>query len=186
VREALIFPYREGTAFVQALHDQGGFARVDAAFASPPTATAQIYHPERYFEGIAPVPVTVTAAPGDDWGDARIYTVGEFDLRELLQPLGAATATRVGTGWAGGQVRAWDRDGATAAAVVLAFDTAADASEACEALPAWWVAVADGTPEADGVMRGDREDAMAWACGETEVRFSIAPDTATATHLAHG
>src|SRR5580658_3006108 len=50
LRRTLMFPYDEGEKFQQAvfLHDgMTAFARV---FRDPPTSTAQIEHPERYFE----------------------------------------------------------------------------------------------------------------------------------------
>jgi hypothetical protein len=182
IREALAFPYREGAAFAQALHEQGGFAALDAAYADPPTSTAQIYHPKRYFDRRGPVPVTVSETPGAGWEAPRNYELGEFDLRELMQPLGSATATAVGTGWAGGRVRAWQRGADIAAAVGFVFDTPQDADEACSAVPRWFSVVADSHVTEPGLMTGDG-DWMSWSCTDAEVRFGIAPDRETATAL---
>jgi hypothetical protein len=183
IREALTFPYREGATFVQALYERGGFAAVDDAFAEPPSSTAQIYHPQRYFDGLAPVAVALPDTPGGGWEGPRTYSFGEFDLRELMAPLGSQTATTVGTGWAGGEVRAWQRDAATAVAVGFAFDTQQDADEACEAMPRWFSAVADATHTEPGLMSGDG-DWMAWTCTALEVRFAVAPDGRLAQELA--
>ena len=41
-------PYSDGPAFVNRLHERGGWAAVDAAYADPPTSSAQVIHPDRY------------------------------------------------------------------------------------------------------------------------------------------
>jgi len=41
-------PYSDGPAFVDDLHERGGWDAVDRAYEDPPTSTAQIIHPERY------------------------------------------------------------------------------------------------------------------------------------------
>ena len=59
-----------------------------------------------------------------------------------MVPLGDQRAELIGTGWDGGRLRTWSRDGATALAVSLAFDRPADAGEACEGIPDWYATVA--------------------------------------------
>lgn len=44
-----LFPYELGSTFVGALHDAGGSATIDAAFANPPTSTLQILDPDGHF-----------------------------------------------------------------------------------------------------------------------------------------
>jgi hypothetical protein len=188
VREAVFFPYTEGVRFVTALLDAGGWTRVDAALAEPPTATAHIYHPERYLAGEQPLAVTVTATPGVGWQDAATYTFGEFDVRELLVGLGADVASAVGSGWAGGEVRAWQRGGDDAVALRLAFRDEAAGRRGCAELPRWYAEVARGTAPAGtdtatGVLASER-DWFAWTCTATEVQVAVAPDRATATRLA--
>ena len=41
-------PYSDGPAFVHRLRERGGWAAVDAAYADPPTSSAQVIHPDRY------------------------------------------------------------------------------------------------------------------------------------------
>ncbi|WP_251341709.1 Hvo_1808 family surface protein [Haloplanus halophilus] len=41
-------PYSDGPAFVHRLRQRGGWAAVNAAYANPPTSSAQVIHPERY------------------------------------------------------------------------------------------------------------------------------------------
>jgi hypothetical protein len=182
VRESVLFPYRAGPLFVRTLLETGGFEAVDAAFEDLPTSTAEILDPERYLAGWTPEEVDVTADPGAGWVAGSAYEFGAFDLRELLQPLGNRAVTVAG-GWAGGTVRHWlDGDG-DAVALALRFEDAGTASEACDALPAWYAAVADGVPDEGSTMQGDR-DWLAWTCTELEVRAGLAPDTATAAALA--
>jgi hypothetical protein len=178
LRESLFFPYTAGTRFAAALPDIG------AAFMRPPTTTEQILHPERYTAGEGAKAVTAPATLGADWAPARQYTFGEFDVAELVVALGPGTAAAVGAGWGGGEVTSFERAGDTAVGVALVFDTAGDAAEACEAVPAWYRAVAAGQDtETPNVLRGDR-DWLAWSCPGAEVRFGVAPDPETAQRLA--
>ncbi len=55
LRETLLFPYQEGTAWTRALYGHGGWAQVSKAFTQLPQSTEQILHPEKYFAGEAPV-----------------------------------------------------------------------------------------------------------------------------------
>lgn len=49
LREQLVFPYRDGTQFVQWAYAAKGWAGVNALFADPPVSSAQILHPEQYY-----------------------------------------------------------------------------------------------------------------------------------------
>lgn len=194
VRASLAFPYVEGAAFVGRLLEDGGFARIDAAYAAPPTTTEQILHPERYVAGEVAVPIEVTSDAGVGWTQTTTAELGEFDLRQLLVSLGRRRAADVANGWGGGQVVAWhpaasstvmSSDATAAVAAALTFDTPADAAQACTALPEWYAAVASGISTATtGLYQGDR-DLLAVACDELEVRLGIAPDAATAQRLAN-
>ena len=57
LRETLLFPYQEGTAWTRALYKQGGWQQVSKAFNELPQSTEQILHPEKYFAREAPVKV---------------------------------------------------------------------------------------------------------------------------------
>jgi hypothetical protein len=56
-----LFPYELGSTFVGALHDSGGSATIDAAFAKPPTSTLQILDPDGHF--VQRVDAAKVAAP---------------------------------------------------------------------------------------------------------------------------
>jgi hypothetical protein len=105
LRVELIFPYVEGLRFVQSLHRAGGFAAVDSAFREPPQSTEQILHPDKYVAREAPTVVDLpdlAAALGEGWRQTAINTLGELDLRILVeQNSDRQTAERAAAGWAG-------------------------------------------------------------------------------------
>jgi uncharacterized iron-regulated protein len=104
----------QGTRYVRALHERGGWTRVNAAYRFAPDTTATLLHPE----GVA----TIDLGPGQ--------TRGEFGLIEMLSrnPLTAPGAVGTAAGWQGDRV--WE-DGAKKA-WVIAFATAEDARR-CQA-----------------------------------------------------
>ena len=182
LRNSLFFPYQDGGLFVAELYRKGGFSAVNEAFRDPPTSTEQIMYPDRYLEGDDPVPVKIEGHPGSGWKKAARYDFGAFDLDEMLQPLGAATASDAAEGWGGGAIRSWTRGDMTAVAAMLRFDTAEDAAEACDALPRWYAEVASAQPTGSGTYTGDR-DHFAVRCFEDEVHFGLAPTAETTRKL---
>jgi hypothetical protein len=185
LRESLAFPYREGVRFAQTLFEQGGFDAINEALADPPTTTAEILHPERYFAGKGAVEVGVGGNPGPGWDSNATYSFGEFDLRQLLLPLGEQTVEQAATGWAGGEVQSWARDDDIAVGLALTFDSTADADEACAALRVWYAEVAGGSEEGPGLMRGTG-DWMAMRCSGADVRVGLGPDGDVARRAVGG
>jgi hypothetical protein len=182
VRETLVFPYREGFLFVQALFQHGGYPAVDAAFDRPPASTRHVMRPETYLAGETHTPTTVTTDPGDGWEDASTYTFGEFDVDQWLATLGPQRHD-VTAGWDGGETRHWTRGDEDAVAVTLRLATAPAARAACAAVDDWYAAAAGGVRTAGGLQRGDR-DWMATTCTGLDVVVALAPDEATALRLA--
>ncbi|MDD2707746.1 MAG: hypothetical protein PHV34_07020 [Verrucomicrobiae bacterium] len=104
LRDTLLFPYQEGQAFVNAVYEAGGQARLDAAYRHPPQSTTQILHPEKYLTGQveAPVEVKVPGGLSSEWVLAHENTVGELGIRSLFSPLmGNERAGSVAAGWRG-------------------------------------------------------------------------------------
>lgn len=180
------FPYTEGAVFVAALLEQGGWAAVDAAYATPPVSTAQILYPERYLAGTAPRPAPGTGPAGDGWEMARTYGFGAADLlllfqapggdpsRSLPDPRGAAA------GWEGGEVRLWTAGERSAAAVALA------GTGLCEPLDRWYAtSFPDSTrSQAEGAVVFQQDgQAAVLRCSQTGTRLGIGPELATATRL---
>ena len=182
LRESLFFPYAKGGLFVAELYRNGGSDAVDDAFADPPTSSEQILHPERYRERDDPVAVALRVRPGPGWRRASTYQFGEFDLEQLLQPLGDETAAAAAAGWDGGTVRSWSGDDGTAVAASLVFDSDEDAAQACDALPQWYGEVAAGVATGEAMYQGDR-DHLSLRCEGTRVLFGLAPSPQTARKL---
>ncbi len=160
----------------------GGHDAVDAAFRDPPTTSEQILHPELFLDRDEPVVTKVETRPGAGWEKSATYAVGEFDLREVLRPLGDSTAETAARGWDGGEVRSWTRGADTMVAAVLAFDSSLDTGQACSALPQWYREVADADDAAGDTLRGDR-DFFALRCDGDRVRFAIAPTARQAQEM---
>ena len=105
LRELLVFPYREGARFVTAVHGDGGWESVDAAYTDPPLSTEQILHFDKYLEGEEPVTVRLPAlvsALGDGWEVLEKGVLGEFVIGLYLQNrLPRFTAANAAEFWGG-------------------------------------------------------------------------------------
>ncbi len=105
------FPYQVGPPFTEAVIS-GGQERLDAAFTSPPTSTAQVIHPDLFLAGRKPVSVDFPTADGTviDKG-----VLGEFGLDLILERLytrGEVTrgdVQAIATSWSGDRYIAWDQ-----------------------------------------------------------------------------
>ncbi|MGC4106135.1 MAG: hypothetical protein QM753_07235 [Thermomicrobiales bacterium] len=105
--ETLYFPYEQGSTFVGAVYEDGGWKAVDAVYANPPISTEQVLHPEKYFAGEQPIAVAVsdpTAALGDGWTILDDDTFGEFQISILLNTADSISdeeAQDAAAGWGG-------------------------------------------------------------------------------------
>jgi hypothetical protein len=102
------FQYLAGCSFVAEAYRRGGWELVDRLRASPPTATAQILHPERYFDRLDGA---VSVAGSEFIPSGRSTLLYENRLGEL----GTEIATESeAPGWRGDRYRVLARpDGAT-------------------------------------------------------------------------
>ncbi len=135
LQQSLLFPYTSGLLFEQAVLIQGGpklaFAGVLEA---PPTASAQILHPEKYLSH-APVPVMslpdvhpMLSAAGYEPYDVGV--MGELDVRMTAELFGGKPlAEALAPNWDGGIYYAAQRKNATAqqkgttASLALLYDS---------------------------------------------------------------
>ena len=185
---SLIFPYSDGSRFVEALYNDGGFAALDAAWADPPRSTEHILHPERYLAGDAPQIVALnplTDTLGAGWEQIEDDILGEFFLREYLdQQLATSVAERAAEGWGGDRyVVYWNEatDGLVMA-LRLVWDTAEDATEFAAAYPDYPAGLLGvvAQPQPDGSACWVRGEAICFLQSGAESWVVRAPDTATA------
>ncbi len=104
IRDSLLFPYSEGTLFFDAVYRKMGKPAFRYVFTHPPTDTAQIIHPQRYF---AHTEATVPALPDFSLTDEKKKitdgSLGEFDHQVLLhQYLGKTQANKIAPHLRGG------------------------------------------------------------------------------------
>jgi hypothetical protein len=143
----LLFPYIAGPAFVQELHNEGGWAMVDEAYADPPTSTEQILHVDKYFDGDEPVELTLpdpAETLGEGWERIDDNVLGEFQTSILLanlepgqgvnQMMGTFDlpdeATAAAEGWDGDRYEFWVKgDEAEAFVWRSVWESEAEASE---------------------------------------------------------
>ena len=78
------FAYDYGKQFVAALFAKGGWAAVNAAYANPPTTTAQVLDPDKYYANISAQPVASVSGPNKSWVQIRNDQYGEYFVLNML------------------------------------------------------------------------------------------------------
>jgi hypothetical protein len=194
VRESLLFPYEAGLTFVTALHADGGWAAVDAAYANPPVSTEQIIHPERYPDDVPQI-VTLPALTdtlGAGWRLVDEDVFGEFQLKIYLElHVDPPEVEIAAEGWDGDRFAVHWREDESAFVLVwrLAWDTPADAAEFFDS----YVQFAEDR-FGSGPARREGEDRLWWSGddalllaqnNQAETLIIIAPDEGTLEAL-HG
>ncbi len=130
-------PYDDGPEFVQALLDDGGQPRLDAAFALPPVTSEQILQPDRYLAAEGPVAVL---APKADGAPLNVGVMGELLLREMLfdSVPSVAEVQRAVKGWGGDSYVTWaDAAGRACLRDTFIGDTPRDTKELVQAVTEW-------------------------------------------------
>ena len=106
LRETLLFPYLQGSAFATQVYRQGGWEAVSAAYKNLPKSTEQVLHAEKYLAGEAPQKVAlrdVSASLGRGWRMADHDVEGEWGLFLLLDEFlqSADASKKAAAGWGG-------------------------------------------------------------------------------------
>jgi hypothetical protein len=178
LREAMLFPYRAGVAFVAALRKGRPWTAVDGAFTRPPRSTEQVLHPALYFADARPDAITPTADPTTI--DSAVW--GEEGWREFLLAHGvdADRAAQAMAGWGGDRVVVRGAPAAVAApwravgSAVLTWDTDVDALE-------FWDAASHALDHlAAGTLIVDAPDRMVWLSWQGRVTAMARRDRAIA------
>jgi hypothetical protein len=141
VREDMLFPYRDGFAFVASLRRKKPWSAVDAAFKRPPRSTEQILHPDKYARDEKPIAITASLIPSlPDYAIAHHTVWGELGFDVFLRSHGVSDgiAREAAAGWGGDRAvvlaKAGDSNPLHAVGIArLAWDSEADAIEAHDA-----------------------------------------------------
>ena len=111
LREMLVFPYLRGQEFCSSLFGGGGYQAVSAAYEKPPTSTAQILHPEKFFREPREEPIAI------EWADVIVNgkkptvdnTLGEMGMRiQIAQYTDDRTGEDAANGWRGDRYVCYD------------------------------------------------------------------------------
>ena len=119
----------------------GGRTALANALRSFPRTTEQLLHVDKFLERERALPISLPPQAGGVALTAS-ETFGELDVRDLLQAAHVQGAAAAAAGWGGGRLAEYG----DVAAVVLRWDTPADASEWQAAVPRYVDAVFAGTP----------------------------------------
>jgi hypothetical protein len=139
IASQILFAALEGTVWALGIQIQGGFAAIDAAYATPPESTEQVLHADKWASREAPIDVKLPADLGSKlgagWSVGLQDTFGEHQLGVwisgavptggLPEPPPAAVV-----GWGGDRMALLDGpDGAWAVVFRTEWDSDADAAE---------------------------------------------------------
>jgi hypothetical protein len=141
IKEEMLFPYRDGFAFVTALRRTKPWSAVDAAFRRPPRSTEQILHVDKYLADDKPIAVKVEGSPLADYTVLTSDVWGELGMRSFLltHSVSQLVAENAAAGWGGDRVITLAHKGETNARRTIGvarfeWDTEIDAREAQAAL----------------------------------------------------
>lgn len=189
IEEAFNFPYEQGMEFVRHLVESAGWERVHQAFTSdPPLSTEQIYHPQRYLAGEAPINVSLpdfSEIVGDGLLPVYDSAAGEFYLRQhLMTKLTPTRAAAAASGWGGDRLRIYKDSAADELLWVwhLVWDGAGDASEFVGAYRRFLDLRYERVGSHQGCWSLETTHCFA-EINEIETRISMAPDQETALAL---
>lgn len=141
--EQITAPYALGEGFVDVILDEGGQARLDAAFASPPTTSEQVVEPNTFLAGEGAVEVAAPSVGGEVVEDGAL---GQLLVTEVLEgELDGDEVAEAAAGWGGDWAVAW-RDGDRRCLTArIVGDTPDDTARLTDAFTDWAEAHGDAT-----------------------------------------
>jgi hypothetical protein len=142
LQASTVFPYEDGLTFVCRVFDRGGWKAVDRAYGNPPTTSAQIMFPERYFarEGARNAPDP--QPPGGGWKLVEEQAFGAANLLWLFEAPGGVRGRRLSdareraAAWAGGELRVFSRGATTV--LGLSLVERRGERDLCASMRAWF------------------------------------------------
>jgi hypothetical protein len=136
LRESLLFPYEEGSAWATQLYKRGGWEMVSQAFTKLPQSTEQILHADKYFSYEAPQKLTLPdfkVALGPTWKKVDYDVNGEWGYYLILDEFlnDATVSKQAAAGWGGDRFELYEtgKPDEFFVAQVTAWDTPLDARE---------------------------------------------------------
>jgi hypothetical protein len=144
LQASMIFPYGDGLTFVCKVFERGGWKAVNRAYRRPPTTSAQILFPERYFAREQAADPPDPRPPGRDWKVLDEQAFGAASLLWLFEAPGGETSRELSdpheraAAWAGGELRVWARRGKTAVGLTLVERRGE--RDLCASMRAWFKA----------------------------------------------
>ncbi|MEO9182263.1 MAG: hypothetical protein ABI467_02180, partial [Kofleriaceae bacterium] len=91
IREEMLFPYRDGFAFVTAIRRTRPWSAIDAVFRRPPRSTEQILHLDKYLADDKPIAVKAAGAAFAGYAVLASEVWGELGMRTFLLTHGVST-----------------------------------------------------------------------------------------------
>ncbi|HEY4423218.1 MAG TPA: hypothetical protein VGN10_03375 [Pyrinomonadaceae bacterium] len=136
LRESLLFPYEEGSAWATQVYKRGGWEMVSRAFITLPQSSEQILHADKYFSYEAPQKLALPdfkSVLGPTWKRIDYDVNGEWGNYLILdQFLNDATISkRASAGWGGDRFALYEtgKPDEVFVAQLTAWDTPLDAQE---------------------------------------------------------
>jgi len=140
LRESLLFPYEEGSAWATQRYKRGGWKMVSRAFTKLPQSSEQILHADKYFAYEAPQKITLPEFKtilGPSWKRIDYDVNGEWGCYLVLDQYlnDAIESKRASAGWGGDRFALYEtsKPGEVFIAQLTSWDTANDAKEFFEA-----------------------------------------------------
>lgn len=140
LRESLLFPYEEGSAWATQLYKRGGWEMVSQAFTKLPQSSEQILHADKYFAYEAPQKLTLPEFKtilGPAWKRIDYDVNGEWGCYLILDEFlnNQSESKQASAGWSGDRFALYEtaKPGEFFIAQLTAWDTPADAREFFEA-----------------------------------------------------
>ena len=134
LRESLLFPYEEGSAWATQLYKRGGWQMVSRAFDKLPQSSEQILHADKYFAYEAPQKIVLPELKsflGPAWKRIDYDVNGEWGCYLVLDEYlnDAVESKQAAAGWAGDRFALYEKPGEVFIAQLTSWDTASDAKE---------------------------------------------------------
>lgn len=143
LKEALVFPYRDGMQFVYEVLKEGGKEKAFAsALTDPPVSTRQIMFPTSYLEHEKIEPLRIPdlkSALGEDFKRYDTGSLGQFDIAILAKQFGGEKdVERLAPEWRGGMYysaarKSADKDHLSTGDLVLVYYSRWGSAEAARA-----------------------------------------------------